>query len=596
MAQLASTNIGATEVGNAIGLGVGDFGLLCADLQVETVAGVTSAVVPHVRANRINEGAIYKPIVRATVSGPLDITDATGLAFFKKNGCGLTITKWEAGTTLAAFLAAIQAIVKPWLHLPSTGGAGSPHRIDDFRGYTPIKNASKLSGIIQTNPSIYQSTWLNGAEAATKLNFESFRLENNVDGYGVMMYSDVWIGETSTPNLGAMYFTVVVCYTDYETGVDKYYAKSLFVINTAQVATGGINYEIPLDTLFAAVDTGTRSFFSDKIDIERWYFITQAQIADWTDVTSYLSTAKESSLAAFQNNVYHLLLVKPEPALMKFYIKNSIQFRTYQRLLFENTRATARTLFVQLYITTAGTTVAVGDLQSLEIEADGGADLKELVLTGIRLNLYGFVTVPDEMFITISGCLDSDKFAIYAPAGGDPLGYSSAIYTGVATIHLYGFLLGLEENFNLWKTIVPKLKLGERTNVIRLENQSATTDIYFAIFGDGSGPMWSGTIPAATTSYVLPQIFKCGKTYHVYLSWQSSTGLNDKFWDKFKEFNDSLSLWGLQYEDYELLQLSTGAALDSNHISWIWLEAKLSTVTRNMFYDLAFGSATPPHF
>jgi len=81
--QLSSTNIGTVEVGNAIGLYVHDYGLLCFNGEVEEVGGVWQAKVPFVSADRIKKWSKWKPVIHSVL--PLTET------MLKARNYGLTI-------------------------------------------------------------------------------------------------------------------------------------------------------------------------------------------------------------------------------------------------------------------------------------------------------------------------------------------------------------------------------------------------------------------------------------------------------------------------------------------------------------------------
>lgn len=131
MAQLPKI-VGSVEVSQAIGLGVDDFGLLCADLQVELVSGKWQAKVPHVRAYRINKWSKRKPVKFAS---PIVPTDAQ----VKAQNYGLSIPQHSYSVLRTYALTTLdiedESTQYKWTYLPPTGTATDPFRIDDFSYY-----------------------------------------------------------------------------------------------------------------------------------------------------------------------------------------------------------------------------------------------------------------------------------------------------------------------------------------------------------------------------------------------------------------------------------------------------------------------------
>jgi len=133
MSQLAATNIGTVEVGNAIGLGVHDYGMLCNDMVIEVDhvdGGITWYKSGATRAYRINKWSKWKPL---KYGGVTPITDA----IIEGEDCGLVINSTLFSTMGASLIDWFGEVIPQytWVYNPPTGTANYPYRIEDFRSY-----------------------------------------------------------------------------------------------------------------------------------------------------------------------------------------------------------------------------------------------------------------------------------------------------------------------------------------------------------------------------------------------------------------------------------------------------------------------------
>ncbi len=103
MAALPTTGITTSKVAQAIGVGSNDVGTLCI-------------------SNKINKWSKWKPIQSSKVTG-LTLTDLQNANY------GFTIPVVESGAL------AYTELAYTWVYKKPTGGATSPYRLGDFRGY-----------------------------------------------------------------------------------------------------------------------------------------------------------------------------------------------------------------------------------------------------------------------------------------------------------------------------------------------------------------------------------------------------------------------------------------------------------------------------
>lgn len=148
-------------VAQAIGLGVGDIGLLCADLKIEKVTDDNGDYYQATaeRANRINKWSKWKPIIYASVK---PITD-TILAQEKCGFNNITLSSGCIGSLSSFVIKYINdysetiATQFQWLYSPPTGGSDSPYRLGDFRNYE--SNAKPMFKVLtDSNGNAYTGT------------------------------------------------------------------------------------------------------------------------------------------------------------------------------------------------------------------------------------------------------------------------------------------------------------------------------------------------------------------------------------------------------------------------------------------------------
>jgi hypothetical protein len=132
MSQLAATNIGTVEVGNAIGLGMHDYGMLCNDMVIEVDhvdGGITWYKSGATRAYRINKWSKWKPIASNALSMTPTILDAANYGLdIPDLSCGALRTYALTDLDVDDDTTQIKWDYTPWV-------AGCPYRIDDFRNY-----------------------------------------------------------------------------------------------------------------------------------------------------------------------------------------------------------------------------------------------------------------------------------------------------------------------------------------------------------------------------------------------------------------------------------------------------------------------------
>lgn len=233
MAQLPQTGIDTSIVGDAIGLGLHDIGLLCSDLQVEEVGGVWYAKEPHVRANRINKWSKWKPINTSIVA----LTDTV----LKAANYGLSVPtmNWYDlhDYILNDFDLSNPSTQIKWAYSPPTGGSSSPYNLGAYKGYQKdSKNPFKI---------IEFSDWVKVTLDVNNKCLVTYEIDLSQVSGGLgsedFQYSDYW-------SLGVMYI-------DYEA---DYYPIVLYKANA--ISIGSLN-TIEVDVSYLGTSSYLVCFF-----------------------------------------------------------------------------------------------------------------------------------------------------------------------------------------------------------------------------------------------------------------------------------------------------------------------------------------------
>ena len=329
MAQLPKI-VGSVEVSQATGLGVDDFGLLCADLQVELVSDKWQAKVPHVRAYRINKWSFRKPIIFPSPISPTDLQ-------IRMNKCGLNPTIIGETDTLEGVFVKIDAGTNEYPYCPSTGTASSPHRISDFSFYQKDKPECYLS-INETLESVKVWTY-NNATAQVSVSYINWETLHILQLIGCIKFSDIWFDSSGTSKLSDYWLTVVI-----KTYAGNWYVKSLFQISDK---VSSINYNSIDEILnFDTIYTMPRSWQT----VERRYFLTRDEIEMANP--QFYGIELTQSLSDLTNTTGYHIPVSPacympiiKPVLHNsFYVRNDINFSLYQLLTVVNNTANTYSL------------------------------------------------------------------------------------------------------------------------------------------------------------------------------------------------------------------------------------------------------------